>query len=59
MAVPRNRSSNSRKKARRGHHALKMRHIGTCPKCGEHVLPHRMCNACGAYKEHTYKTASE
>lgn len=59
MAVPRNRSSNASKKSRRAHHALKEKNIGICPKCGQHVLPHRMCNDCGAYKERIYKPVSE
>lgn len=58
MAVPRNRSSNARKKSRRAHHALKERNIGIC-KCGHHILPHRMCNACGLYKDRVYKNVSE
>jgi large subunit ribosomal protein L32 len=24
--------------------------VGTCPKCGETTLPHRVCAACGYYK---------
>jgi large subunit ribosomal protein L32 len=29
--------------------ALKQKNLGSCPKCGEPVLPHRICSFCGYY----------
>jgi len=50
MAVPQRRTSKTRKRMRRSHHALKYPGIHTCPSCGETKLPHRACGACGQYK---------
>jgi len=35
---------------RRSHHALKATVVVSCPKCGEAILPHKMCLKCGFYK---------
>lgn len=50
MAVPKQRKTKSRQANRRSHHALKMRALGKCPKCGQMVIPHRMCANCGTYR---------
>lgn len=50
MAVQQRRVSKSRKGMRRSHHALKPAMTTTCKKCGQPVLPHRVCAACGFYK---------
>lgn len=50
MAVPRNRHSNARKNSRRAHDAMKPVQTGKCTHCGKAVLPHRVCNHCGHYK---------
>lgn len=49
MAVPKQRHTKSRRNKRRSHHALGKKHFFTCPKCGEPVLPHRLCENCGTY----------
>lgn len=50
MAVPRNRLSNARKNSKRAHHAKKPKQFSTCSHCGSPKLPHRICMACGSYK---------
>jgi len=49
MPVPKQRHTKSRRNKRRSHHALKKQEISVCPKCGEPVLPHRLCQNCGTY----------
>lgn len=49
MAVPKRRTSKSRKRLRRGHHsAAGIRHQA-CPRCGAPRLSHRVCGSCGYY----------
>lgn len=50
MAVPYRRTSRSRARTRRAHHALKASAHSHCSNCGEVVLPHHVCPACGFYK---------
>jgi large subunit ribosomal protein L32 len=50
MAVPKKKTSPSRQRMRRAHHALKPVMSVECPQCGEHKLPHHLCSACGHYK---------
>lgn len=50
MAVPKRKSSRQRRDKRRSAHwKLDMPGIVKCPTCGEYVLPHRACKACGSY----------
>ena len=49
MAVPKQKHTKSRRNKRRSHHALKEKHFSICPKCGNPVLPHRLCENCGTY----------
>lgn len=50
MAVPRNRSSNQRKRTKRAHHALSKKQPATCANCGNYRLSHAVCHSCGHYK---------
>ncbi len=50
MAVPKKKTSKSKKNMRRSHHAISASGISTCPQCQEIKLPHRVCASCGAYK---------
>lgn len=50
MAVPYRRTSRSKARTRRAHHALKASAFSHCSNCGEVVLPHHVCPACGFYK---------
>lgn len=50
MAVPKQRTSKSRRDRRRAHDALKAKSLVQCSNCGEMRLPHRVCLNCGHYK---------
>jgi len=49
MAVPKRKTSKSVRNMRRAHHALKGTNAIECPNCGEPMLPHHICGACGHY----------
>jgi large subunit ribosomal protein L32 len=49
-AVPKSKISNRRRKNKRSHHALKLRHLMICPHCQAKKLPHRVCLSCGFYR---------
>jgi large subunit ribosomal protein L32 len=50
MAVPKRRTSRSRKGTRRSHHHVTPVQVQYCPKCNESVMPHRLCPNCGSYQ---------
>lgn len=50
MAVPKKKTSKSKKNLRRSHHAVSAPGISTCPQCQEQKQPHRVCANCGTYK---------
>lgn len=50
MAVPKGRTSKSKKNMRRAHDAVTAPGISVCPQCQEPKLPHRACSSCGTYK---------
>jgi large subunit ribosomal protein L32 len=49
MAVPKKKTSQSRRNMRRSHEALKTSAHTECPNCGELKRPHHLCAACGYY----------
>jgi large subunit ribosomal protein L32 len=49
MAVPKKKTSKSRRNMRRSHDALKPVASIECPNCGEQKLPHHVCGSCGHY----------
>jgi large subunit ribosomal protein L32 len=49
MAVPKRKTSPSKRNMRRSHHALKAKSGMECPNCGEQKRPHHVCGACGYY----------
>ncbi|MCH6547479.1 MAG: 50S ribosomal protein L32 [Gemmatimonadetes bacterium] len=49
MAVPKRRTSKSRKLKRRGHHKAPIVAYQACPRCGDPRRPHRVCPSCGHY----------
>lgn len=50
MAVPKKRTSRSKRNMRRSHHGLKGISMITCPKCAQNIPPHTTCPNCGTYK---------
>jgi large subunit ribosomal protein L32 len=61
MAVPKRKTSPSRRGKRRSHDTLFSTNLFECPNCGEFKLAHHICNSCGHYnkKEIINKTESE
>lgn len=50
MAVPKKKTSHARKNSRRSSVSkLTAPTLTTCAKCGEKILPHRVCASCGSY----------
>jgi large subunit ribosomal protein L32 len=49
MAVPKAKTSKSRRNMRRAHHALKSSAYVECKNCGEVTRPHHVCPSCGHY----------
>jgi large subunit ribosomal protein L32 len=49
MAVPKRKTSPSRRNMRRSHHAPAAAAYGDCSNCGEPKRPHHVCGACGHY----------
>ena len=49
MAVPKKKTSKSRRDMRRSHHALSANAYAECPNCGEFKRPHHLCGKCGSY----------
>ena len=50
MAVPKRRTSKTKKRMRRTHLVKVARSVVNCPNCGEVIQPHRACTKCGFYK---------
>ena len=51
MAVPKRRTSKTRKRKRRTHDKAPEVAIQACPRCGDPRRPHRVCPSCGYYGE--------
>jgi large subunit ribosomal protein L32 len=49
MAVPKRRTSKSRKRKRRTHYKAPAIALQPCPRCGSPRRPHRVCGECGYY----------
>ena len=51
MAVPKKRTSKTRKRMRRSHHAIKATAaVDVCESCGAPKLRHHVCLECGKYR---------
>ena len=59
MAVPKRRTSKTRKRKRRTHFKINVPGMMVCPNCGEMKLAHRVCKACGTYNGRTVITQDE
>ena len=53
MAVPKKKTSKSRTRSRRAHHALVAIVLVACPKCGAKKMRHSACPECGTYRGRT------
>jgi large subunit ribosomal protein L32 len=53
MAVPKRKTSKSKRDKRRTHKKMTVPNLSTCPQCGETKLPHHVCPSCGSYKGRT------
>lgn len=51
MAVPKRKSSAARRDKRKANWKLTAPNLATCPKCGELMMPHHVCKACGTYNK--------
>jgi large subunit ribosomal protein L32 len=49
MAVPKRRTSKTRKRKRRTHQKAKVTALQPCPRCGDPRRPHHVCPGCGFY----------
>ncbi|MEZ6064018.1 MAG: 50S ribosomal protein L32 [Planctomycetaceae bacterium] len=59
MAVPKRRTSKSRKRMRRSHHAVKPIQLAKCSQCGTSVPTHVVCPTCGYYQGRTVVSDDE
>ncbi|MDP2172591.1 MAG: 50S ribosomal protein L32 [Candidatus Cloacimonadaceae bacterium] len=59
MAVPKRKTSKTRRDKRRTHDALTPPAFTTCSKCGEATRPHHICDHCGTYDGRKIKAAKE
>jgi len=50
MAVPKKRTTSSKRNMRRSHHGREQVQLASCPKCSQPVRPHRVCENCGSYQ---------
>jgi large subunit ribosomal protein L32 len=50
MAVPKKRTSRTRRDKRRAQHGISAARLNECPRCHSPRLPHRVCPTCGTYK---------
>ncbi len=51
MAVPKKKTSKSKRGMRRSHDHLSIPAFGECPQCHESKRPHHICPHCGYYKD--------
>jgi large subunit ribosomal protein L32 len=49
MAVPKKKTSKSKRDKRRSHDSLPEFSLSTCSNCGAAKLPHNVCPECGHY----------
>lgn len=57
MAVPKKRTSSSKRDMRRAHDFLTPKMAMNCPQCDAFVLRHRACSSCGWYRGRTVTKA--
>ena len=53
MAVPKRKTSKSKRRKRRTYQKIAAPNVSTCLQCGEKKLAHHVCPDCGTYKGRT------
>mgnify|MGYP001165074247 FL=1 len=56
MAVPKRKTTPSKRKMRRSHLGLSSSNFVECPNCGELKLSHHICSSCGYYNKKSIVT---
>jgi large subunit ribosomal protein L32 len=51
LAVPKSKTSKSKRDKRRTHNRLRVLNIVECPRCHSKKVSHRVCPNCGYYSE--------
>ncbi len=63
MAVPKKKTSKSRRNKRRTHQGLSIPALVKCSNCGAMIRPHNACHKCGYYQgekvDHTVELEQE
>ena len=59
MAVPKKKTSKSKRDMRRSHDGISTPGVSICPQCKEPKVPHRACPSCGTYKGKDVTTGEE
>ncbi|RLC14156.1 MAG: 50S ribosomal protein L32 [Deltaproteobacteria bacterium] len=59
MAVPKRKTSKSKRDKRRTHQKITAPSVTECHQCGEIKLPHHVCHSCGSYKGRTVLEVEE
>lgn len=52
MALPKRKTSKSKRDKRRTHDRLRAVNVVECPRCHSKKISHRVCANCGYYAEH-------
>ena len=50
MAVPKRKTSQSKRNMRRAHDKITVAGMSACPECSKMMRPHYACQSCGHYK---------
>ena len=56
---PKNKSSKARRDKRRANWKMSAMNLVKCSKCGELMVPHRVCKNCGSYNKKEIIAAAE
>ena len=59
MAVPKRKTSRTKRDQRRAQQKIAAPNVGSCPECGEAALPHHICKNCGTYRGRTFDDAAK
>lgn len=54
MANPKRKHSKSRTRKKRALQVLHLPSFVSCPRCGQPMLPHKVCGNCEHYKDEEY-----